>query len=111
MDLNLRKFYKNKRVLITGHTGFKGSWLSIWLKYLQANVCGISPKIPKYSNYNLCGLEKIKNYFFDLNDYKYLSKVINNFKPDIIFHLAAQSLVIEGIKILVIPLTIILIQL
>ena len=42
--------------------------------------------------------KKIKNYFFDLNDYKYLSKVINNFKPDIIFHLAAQSLVIEGIK-------------
>ena len=109
MDLNLRKFYKNKRVLITGHTGFKGSWLSIWLKYLQANVCGISLKNTlKYSNYNLCGLEKkIKNYFFDLNDYKYLSKVINNFKPDIIFHLAAQSLVIRVLKS-IIPLTILI---
>jgi len=100
LDLSLKKFYKNKRVLITGHTGFKGSWLSIWLKYLQANVCGVSLKNPyKYANYNLCGLEKkIKNYFFDLNDYKYLLKVINNFKPDIIFHLAAQSLVLDGIK-------------
>ena len=87
-------------MLITGHTGFKGSWLSIWLKHLQADICGISLKNnSKKSNFNLCGLEKkIKSFYFDLNNYGKLERVIKSFKPEIIFHLAAQSLVIKGIK-------------
>lgn len=100
MDINLNKFYKSKKVLITGHTGFKGSWLTIWLLQLGADVCGISLRNNETNaNFNLCGLEnKIKNYYFDLKDINKLEKIVKTFKPNIIFHLAAQSLVIDGLK-------------
>ena len=100
MDINLNKFYKGKKVLITGHTGFKGSWLTIWLLQLGADVCGISLRNNEANaNFNLCGLEnKVKNYYFDLKDINKLEKIVKSFKPNIIFHLAAQSLVIDGLK-------------
>lgn len=90
--------YKNKKVLITGHTGFKGSWLSIWLKSLGANVVGVSKDIPTIpSNYNLFNLNKeINSNFFDILNYKKLKKIILDFKPDFIFHLAAQPLVMSS---------------
>ena len=87
--------FKNKKVLITGHTCFKGSWLSIWMHSLGANVLGISKNIPTYpSHYQLTGLDKIiKSKRLNLKDKKKLKKIIEKFKPDFIFHLAAQAIV------------------
>ena len=96
----IKKFYKNKNILVIGHTGFKGSWLSICLKDLGAKVFGISKDIPtKPSHYQLLDFKKqIKDYRFDIRDYKKLKKTILSIKPDIIFHLAAQSLVKESFR-------------
>ena len=95
-----KNFYKNKKILITGHTGFKGSWLTFWLLTLGAKVIGVSVNIPtKPSNYKVLNLSKlIKEYFLDISDKKLLENVINKEKPDVIFHLAAQSLVINSIN-------------
>ncbi len=89
-------FYKNKRVFLTGHTGFKGSWLSLWLTKLSAKVCGYSLEpntIP--SMFKELNIEKIltKSIIGNILDYENLKKEICDFKPDIIFHLAAQPLV------------------
>ena len=94
MKKNL-KVFKNKKILITGHTGFKGSWLSLWFKSLGADVMGVSIDIPtKPSHFKLINLEKkIKNKFVDITDLKKLKKIFVTFKPDYVFHLAAQSLV------------------
>jgi len=96
----IKKFYKDKSILVIGHTGFKGSWLSICLKDLGAKVFGISKDIPtKPSHYQLLDFKKqIKDYRFDIRDYKKLKKTILSIKPDIIFHLAAQSLVKESFR-------------
>lgn len=89
------KIFKNKRILITGHTGFKGSWLSLWFKSLGAEVLGISKDIPTNpSHFKLINLEKkMKNKFFDITNLRKLKKTFINYKPDYVFHLAAQSLV------------------
>jgi CDP-glucose 4,6-dehydratase len=93
--INLLKKFKGKKIIITGHTGFKGSWLTLWLIHLGANVTGISDKIPTNpSNFVANKLEKKINHLtFNIKDKKKLSNVINKIKPDYIFHLAAQSLV------------------
>tara|TARA_B100001057_G_C22826814_1_gene941776 strand:+ start:775 stop:1872 length:1098 start_codon:yes stop_codon:yes gene_type:complete len=90
--------FKGKKVLITGHTGFKGSWLSLWLIHLGAKVIGISSNIPtEPSNFKINKLNnKIENYVCDIRNEKKLSQIINKNKPDFIFHLAAQSLVKES---------------
>ena len=87
--------YKNKTVLVTGHTGFKGSWLSIWLKELGANVVGYSldPYTEK-DNFVLSNLQnKIVDIRGDIRDKKHLEEVFEKYKPDFVFHLAAQPLV------------------
>lgn len=84
--------YKNKKVFITGHTGFKGSWLALWLQSIGAEVAGYSLAPDDLSHFNLLNLP-IKNYFQDINDEKNLDKAMLEFKPDIVFHLAAQALV------------------
>jgi len=85
--------YKNKRVFITGHTGFKGSWLAFWLKQLGAKVYGYSLEPPiKCNHYRLLNLN-IQSTFEDIRDHCKLSNAISSFKPDIVFHLAAQALV------------------
>ncbi|MFA5878130.1 MAG: CDP-glucose 4,6-dehydratase [Candidatus Staskawiczbacteria bacterium] len=99
----IRKFnqaYKGKRVLITGSTGFKGSWLSVWLKMLGAEVAGLSNDIPTNpSNYLVSGLDKrIKEYWVDVRDYRPVFNAVKSFRPDIIFHLAAQALVRESLS-------------
>ena len=95
--LNL-KFFKGKKIFITGHTGFKGSWLAYILYLSGAKVAGYSLKPKnKFDNFYLLKLnKKIQNYFGDVRDEKNLIKKIKNFKPDIIFHLAAQPLVKES---------------
>ena len=97
--LNL-KFFKGKKIFITGHTGFKGSWLAYILYLSGAKVAGYSLKPKnKADNFYLLKLDKkIQNYFGDIRDQKNLSKEIKKFKPDIIFHLAAQALVKESYR-------------
>ena len=87
--------FKNKKVIITGHTGFKGSWLSIWLTYLGAKVVGVSNEIVTTpSNFKINKIRnKINHNFMDIRDVNKLTKLIIKNKPDYIFHLAAQSLV------------------
>jgi len=88
-------FYKRKRVLITGHTGFKGSWLSIWLHQLGAEVVGIAldPSTSK-DNFVLSGIgDKITDLRSDIRDNQSLKKIFIQFQPEIVFHLAAQPLV------------------
>ncbi len=93
-----KNFYKNKKVLITGHTGFKGSWLSIWLNLLGADVYGYS-LLPEFkpNNYilsNISGFTKEK--IADIRDEKELKSFLEKIKPEIIFHLAAQPIVRES---------------
>ncbi|MCZ8512561.1 CDP-glucose 4,6-dehydratase [Paenibacillus filicis] len=88
-------FYRNKKVLITGHTGFKGSWLAIWLKELGANVVGyaLDPYTEK-DNYVLAGLQnEMVDIRGDIKDLAKLESVFQQYKPEIVFHLAAQPLV------------------
>lgn len=96
----LASFYKNRKVLVTGHTGFKGSWLTIWLKELGAEVSGISldPRTDK-DLFVLAGLtEKVRDYRQDIRDFDKLTSVLENEQPEIVFHLAAQALVIPGYR-------------
>ena len=91
-----KNFWKNKKVFITGHTGFKGSWLSIFLTYLGAEVTGYSLKPnTNPSLYNLAKINNVvkKSIIADIRDYKKLSTEIKKSKASIIFHLAAQPLV------------------
>ena len=87
--------YKDKKVLITGNTGFKGSWLTIWLLKLGAKVSGLSNNIPTNpSMFEELNLEnKINFYNVDITNFKMVNDVIRTLKPDFIFHLAAQPLV------------------
>ena len=87
--------YKNKKVLVTGHTGFKGSWLTTWLIKLGAEVVGISKDIPTYpSMFEELQLEsKIKHFFEDIRDLSKMIEIICNEKPEFVFHLAAQPIV------------------
>ena len=85
--------YKNKTVLVTGHTGFKGSWLCMWLEKMGANVIGYSLEAPTSPNHiELLELE-IKSIIGDIRDLDKLNKTFEKYKPDIVFHLAAQALV------------------
>jgi CDP-glucose 4,6-dehydratase len=94
---NLSKFYKNKKVFITGHTGFKGSWLTSVLLKFGAKITGFSLNDEKRKNYeNFINYKKIKNIYGNVCDYKKLKNEIKKSKPHIIFHLAAQPLVAES---------------
>lgn len=85
--------YKNKKVLITGHTGFKGSWLTFWLKNLGANVYGYS-LAPAYKPNHSDLLEcNITEKHLDIRDYNEFEKFIFQTQPEVVFHLAAQALV------------------
>ena len=91
--------FNKKKVIITGHTGFKGSWLFAWLSKLNANVIGISNKVPTTpSHFCILNFKKTKTFWIDIRDKEKLEKKIISFQPDFIFHLAAQSLVFESIK-------------
>ena len=95
MDLN---FWKNKTVFLTGNTGFKGSWLTMILLKLNANVVGYSLTAPTAPSLFVESKldNKINTFYDDIRDYSKLEKAIKSVKPDIIIHAAAQSLVSEG---------------
>ena len=90
----LNKF-KNKTILITGHTGFKGSWLCSWLTFLGAKVVGLSIDIPTkpshFSSSMLGGM--VEDHRLDIQDTTAIKKLVNEIQPDFVFHLAAQALV------------------
>jgi CDP-glucose 4,6-dehydratase len=89
------EFWMGKRVLLTGHSGFKGSWLALWLQRLGADVTGLA--LPPTTMPNLFELAHIKdgisNHFCDIRNSTALAKIIHNAHPEIVFHLAAQPLV------------------
>ena len=88
-------FYKNKKILVIGDTGFKGSWLSFWLTKMGANVYGFAlPPEKDESLYNLLGLKnKIEHQDGDIRSLVDLKSFFKSTKPEIVFHLAAQALV------------------
>ncbi len=93
--------YKGRKVLITGQTGFKGSWLTGWCLQLGANVVGYSlPQAPTSpSNYELCKLSgRIHEVSGDINDFDKINQLIQDERPEIIFHMAAQPLVLPSLE-------------
>jgi len=95
-----KKIYRNKKVLITGNTGFKGSWLSAWLIKLGANIIGVAKDIPTNpSIFEELKLEnQIKHYREDIRNLSKIFNIISHEKPEFIFHLAAQPLVLTSYK-------------
>ncbi len=91
-------FWKGKKVLITGHTGFKGSWLSLWLMQMGSNISGVSleptSKINLFSKLNI--ENKINHNLLDIRNKESINNLISLFNPDIVFHLAAQPLVLKS---------------
>lgn len=100
MDSGFLSFYKNKKVLVTGHTGFKGTWLCKVLINAGAHVFGYSLEPPTHPN--LFGLSKIKKDMVsivgDIRDFKHLKEVFDFYQPELVFHLAAQPIVRDSYK-------------
>ena len=90
-----KSFWRGKRVLVTGHTGFKGSWLSLWLNKLGAEVYGIGlPPEQTICLFNQLNLENLINHnTIDVRDFDSLSTLVHACKPDVVLHLAAQAFV------------------
>lgn len=93
-------FWKTKKVFITGHTGFKGSWLCLWLNSLGAEITGYALKpLTNPSLFEICKIKDLVNSIIgDIRDYQRLDKAIKKANPEIIFHLAAQPIVRESYK-------------
>ncbi len=88
-------FWRRKRVLMTGHTGFKGSWLSLWLQSVEATLCGVAlapPTVPALFEIARVA-EGMEHYVIDIRDFGALTKQMDEFQPEIVIHLAAQPLV------------------
>lgn len=100
MKNNFSGIYNGLNVLITGHTGFKGSWLALWLQELGANVIGYSlPPPTTPSNFTVSRIsEGMTDIHGDVRDYPHLQQIINKHNPSIIFHLAAQPIVLHSFE-------------
>ena len=91
--------YTGRRVMVTGHTGFKGAWLALWLQHLGAEVAGYSDGIPTDpSVFHLLGMkDRLSHHLGDIRDRQRLAEVLDAFRPQSIFHLAAQPLVLRSL--------------
>lgn len=89
------RFWQGRRVLVTGHTGFKGAWLSFWLAEMGAEVSGLAlPPSTEPSLFGILGLEqRCRSVLADINDRKALDALIAEARPEVVLHLAAQALV------------------
>lgn len=91
----LKKFWKKRKVLVTGHTGFKGSWLLLFLQYFEAEIYGVSlPLSP--NNLAFKSFKKnlnLESYYINIKNYQKISSLIKKINPEIVFHLAAQPIV------------------
>jgi CDP-glucose 4,6-dehydratase len=97
---DLASLYSGKTVLVTGDTGFKGSWLAIWLRELGANVIGYAlPAASPHDNFVACRVaDRITHIDGDVRDYDQLAAVLAKHTPDFVFHLAAQAIVLDSYK-------------
>ena len=86
-------YFKNKKILVTGHSGFKGSWLTLWLSLTGASIFGISNNLNKKNIFKNHLQNRVKSFNIDITNFKSFKKTLNHIKPDYIFHLAAQSIV------------------
>lgn len=95
---NYENYFLNKKVLITGNTGFKGSWLTLYLLQLGAKVYGLSSaEKTNEEMYHICQIKNsISQYYFDVTDAIRLKELINEVQPDVVFHLAAQAITLKG---------------
>ncbi len=93
-------FWRGRRVLVTGHTGFKGTWLCTWLVRLGARVTGLAlPPSPAHGLFERVGLEgRIRSCFGDLRDAEVVRNALRTAAPEVVLHLAAQALVLEGLR-------------
>ncbi len=89
------EFWRNKRVLLTGHTGFKGSWLSLWLQSLNTRLCGIALEPPtEPAMFRIAQVASgMEHHLADIRDFSSIQKIMMDFEPEIVIHMAAQSLV------------------
>ena len=93
---SFKQLFNNKKTIVTGHTGFKGSWLSAWLHLIGADVYGISLETPpsQPSHFDAAGFSKfVTEQRIDIRKSNELSECVNDIKPDFVFHLAAQTIV------------------
>jgi CDP-glucose 4,6-dehydratase len=100
MTISLSDSFKNKKILVTGHTGFKGSWMCLLLNKLGVKVYGFAlPPPTTPSLFDVARVEEhVKSYLGNIHDYELLQKVMNEIKPDAVIHMAAQALVRESYK-------------
>ena len=93
-------FWRGKRVLLTGHSGFKGAWMALWLHRLGAQVTGVSlPPETTPNLFSLAGIQKITDsHFLDIRDASALAALVRKTQPEIVFHLAAQAIVRAGYR-------------
>ena len=93
--MSFKSTFSNKTIILTGHTGFKGSWLAMWLSSLGANIVGVALMPPtKPSHFEVAKMEGIlDDHCFDIRDVEALKSLVLQTQPDFVFHLAAQSLV------------------
>jgi len=94
--MSILEIFKKRSVLVTGHTGFKGSWLTIWLQQMGANVVGVALNPPsKPSHFEVAGLSRVllEDHRLNIQDCEAVKRIVTQIQPDFVFHLAAQSLV------------------
>jgi CDP-glucose 4,6-dehydratase len=98
MDRFKMEFWQSKKVLLTGHTGFKGSWLSLWLQSLGANLIGFSLPPPTHPNlFELAQVEKgMTSIIGDIRNFNFIQETVKQYQPEIVIHMAAQPLVRYG---------------
>lgn len=93
----LKTFYQGKKVLLTGHTGFKGAWMTVWLHQLGAIVKGYALEAPAQALYHAVGGDTLcESVIADIRDKEQLLAAVQSFQPDIIYHMAAQPLVLDS---------------